>query len=170
MCADCLHVKRLRKLRSRWSDWDFADPGLCLDHVRIEHLVWPNAEGEEGATPRMVSFDEADAAFGKALSSSFYGRAKSVLLVEGDCTIETDLHRFLARPEHKGVGLLAVKGDLVVKGRIALYDSYPGLYVGGDTIADTLEGGDVYGYYNDGILETAAGRGSSAARSRTGRA
>jgi len=58
-----------------------------------------------------------------------------------------------------------------VHGRIRLYGDTPGLYVGGKTTAETVEGGDaeiylhggtftylVYGHYNHGILDNREGR------------
>lgn len=115
--------------------------------------------------PLLVPFAEADAILDGALSESFQGEYATVLLVDGDLTVDGDLLENL--PGVEEAELIAVRGDLTVHGRIASYETYPGLYVGGVTRAETLEAGDcevyiqdgefsymVYGYYNDGILET----------------
>jgi hypothetical protein len=106
-----------------------------------------------------LSFSEADARLGGALSATFEGGYKTVALFDGDLTVDT--------LDAAGCELIAVAGDLTVRGPIELYEYHPGLYVGGYTRAETLEGGDceiyigdgsfthlVYGYYNDGILQT----------------
>jgi Leucine-rich repeat (LRR) protein len=112
-------------------------------------------------TPERIDFDTADERLEGALSASFQGSYETVLLFAGDAVFDGDL------PTDVGVDLIVVTGNLTVNGRIALYDSTPGLFVRGKTTAETLEGGDceiyidtgtfkyfVYGYYNDGILET----------------
>jgi len=97
----------------------------------------------------------------------FEGRYANVLLFDGDVTLEGSMLSALAKIEKKPFDIIAVRGDLTVKGPIALYDERPGLWVGGTTRAETLEGGDceiyigaakieylVYGEYNHGILDT----------------
>ncbi|MBL8917951.1 MAG: hypothetical protein JNJ54_03750 [Myxococcaceae bacterium] len=114
---------------------------------------------------RVLSFAEADALLDGALTSCFEGSYETVALFEGDVELDGD---FL--PAMQGLGatadLIAISGDLTVRGDIALWDSTPGLFVGGSTTAETLQGGDceisinggtfrylIYGYYNDGILD-----------------
>ncbi|MGW1659251.1 leucine-rich repeat domain-containing protein [Streptomyces atratus] len=118
--------------------------------------------------PERLSFTEADTRLEQALDASFEGHYDNVLLFDGDLVLEGDFSDAVA-----GIGslddvdLVVITGDLTVSGPIALYASLPGLYVGGTTRAETLEGGDceiyiqdgtftylVYGDYNSGILET----------------
>lgn len=119
-------------------------------------------------SPRLLSFAEADQIMEGVLSSTFQGGYESVALFEGNLEVEGD---FLTQVEALGAtaDIIVVRGDLTVRGDIALYETTPGLFVGGTTNAETLQGGDcelyinggtfthlVYGYYNDGILD--AGR------------
>ncbi|MER5981490.1 hypothetical protein [Streptomyces sp. NPDC001787] len=118
--------------------------------------------------PERLSFPEADTRLVSALSASFEGDYGKVLLFEGDLELEGGFLDAVARiGSLDGVDLVVITGDLTVSGPIALYGSLPGLYVGGTTRAETLEGGDceiyikggsfthlVYGDYNSGILET----------------
>ncbi|WP_415648343.1 hypothetical protein [Stackebrandtia soli] len=112
----------------------------------------------------VVSFDVACARV-EGLAGVFEGHYETVLLVDGDLSIEGDFLEGVAK--YGTADLVVVTGDLAVSGRIALYETIPGLYVGGGTTAETLEGGDceihigvgdfthlVYGYYNSGILST----------------
>ncbi|MBG0814306.1 hypothetical protein [Planomonospora sp. ID82291] len=121
------------------------------------------------ASPERISFAEADARLDGSLSVCFQGDYDTVLFFDGDVVLSGDFPRSLAEPGGQGTDIVAITGDLTVSGRIALYDTIPGLYVEGTTRAETLEGGDaeiyiqdgvfthlVYGYYNHGILE--AGR------------
>ncbi|MFJ6378887.1 leucine-rich repeat domain-containing protein [Kitasatospora sp. NPDC092039] len=126
------------------------------------------------AVPASLSYADADARLGGALSTVFEGAGASpgyrkVLFFDGDLTLDGD---FLAAVDELRGGdaegdieLIVVTGDLTVDGRIALYDDRPGLYVGGRTEAETLEGGEaeihihdgafthlVHGYYNHGSL------------------
>ncbi len=117
-------------------------------------------------TPEHLSFTDADARLDGALSDSFLGSYRSVLLFDGDLCVEGDFltAMLMAMGTHKA-DVIAVAGDLTVAGPIALYEGRPGLYVGGFTRGETLEGGDceihindgeftylVLGYYNDGVL------------------
>ncbi|GIG59871.1 hypothetical protein Lfu02_42430 [Longispora fulva] len=120
------------------------------------------------ATPEHLSHDDADARLAGALSAAFEADCDDVLLFDGDLTLDGDfldaVDEFLAGD---AVDLIVVTGDLTVSGRIALYEDRPGLYVGGRTRAETLEGGAaeihlhdgafthlVYGEYRDGALRT----------------
>jgi Leucine-rich repeat (LRR) protein len=118
-------------------------------------------------TPRLLPFAEADAALDGGLSSVFQGRYKSVLLFDGDLTLEGDFLPSIKAITDACPDVIAISGDLTVNGEIALYESRPGLSVDGFTKAETLKGGYceiyidggaftylVHGYYNDGILET----------------
>ncbi len=121
----------------------------------------------DSPAPLRLSFADADARVDGALSAAFEGDYRDVVLFDGDLTVDGD---FLSALEAMGAGdadIIAVAGDLTVDGPIALYETTPGLWVGGRTRGETLEGGDceiyigegeftylVYGYYNDGILET----------------
>ncbi|MCX4969160.1 hypothetical protein OHA98_31280 [Streptomyces sp. NBC_00654] len=118
--------------------------------------------------PERLSFAEADTRLVPALSASFEGDYDHVLLFDGDLELEGGFLEAVAGIGNlDGVDLVVITGDLTVSGPIALYGSLPGLYVGGTTRAETLEGGDceiyiksgafthlVYGDYNSGILET----------------
>ncbi|MFF4380709.1 hypothetical protein [Kitasatospora sp. NPDC001547] len=128
----------------------------------------------ESAVPASLSHADADARLGGALSAVFEGAGASpgygeVLFIDGDLTLDGDF--LTAVGELRGgdaageVELVVVTGDLTVNGPIALYDDRPGLYVGGRTEAETLEGGEaeihihdgafthlVHGYYNHGSL------------------
>ena len=119
------------------------------------------------AKAELLSFSEADARVDGALSAAFEGGYQTVLFVDGDLKLDGDLLAALTKTTKAEFDILAVTGDLDVTGRIALYESTPGLWVSGHTTAETLEGGDceiaigtgtfkhfVYGYYNDGILDT----------------
>lgn len=114
-------------------------------------------------TPERLTFADADARLEGTLSDIFQGGYDSVLLFDGDVTVEGDLLDVV--PDD--VEVVVITGNLTVRGQIALYESMPALYVGGYTRALTLEGGDaevyindgeftyfVYGYYNDGTLAT----------------
>ncbi|MFG3702532.1 hypothetical protein ACGF5C_32355 [Micromonospora sp. NPDC047620] len=117
--------------------------------------------------PERLFFAEADTRLVQALSASFEGNYDNVLLFDGDLVLEGDfLDAVAGIGSLDDVDLVVITGDLTVSGPIALYEFLPGLYVGGTTRAETLEGGDceiyiqdgtfthlVYGYYNDGILE-----------------
>jgi hypothetical protein len=117
-------------------------------------------------TPERLSIAQADTRLEQALSC-FPIRYENVLLFDGDLVLEGDFLEAVEEIESlEAVDLLVITGDLTVSGPIELYDYYPGLYVGGTTHAETLEGGDteifinggtfahlVYGQYNDGILE-----------------
>ncbi|GAB2441929.1 hypothetical protein GCM10027262_53000 [Nocardia tengchongensis] len=126
--------------------------------------------------PDRLSYADVDARLGGVLSAEFDGAADdpddpTVLFFDGDLTLDGDFLSAVA--ELRGVDadgdgdveLIVVTGDLTVNGPIALYEDWPGLYVGGHTRAETLEGGDaeirihngtfthmVYGYYNHGSL------------------
>ncbi|MFF2901250.1 hypothetical protein [Streptomyces sp. NPDC057966] len=118
--------------------------------------------------PERLSFAEADSRLAQALSAAFESDYDNVLLFDGDLELEGGfLDAVAGIGSLDGVDLVVVTGDLTVTGPIALYASLPGLYVGGTTRAETLEGGDceiqiqdgafthlVYGDYNSGILET----------------
>jgi hypothetical protein len=117
--------------------------------------------------PKLLPFDEADAVLAGALSACFQLYNETVLLFDGDLTVEGDFLTAAAAMVDGEFDVIAVSGNLTVNGEIALYESTPSLYVGCFTQAETLEGGDceiyindgaftylVYGYYNDGILET----------------
>jgi len=121
----------------------------------------------KSARPELLSFADADARLDGALTDNFQGGYGTVLLFPGDLAVKGDLLAALGKLEKREYDLIAVAGNLGVEKRIALYESTPGLYVGGSTTAQTLEGGDcevyiqggklscfVHGYYNDGILET----------------
>lgn len=115
-----------------------------------------------------LSFAQADARLDGDLSAAFEGRYKTVLLLDGDVTLEGDFLVALRRLHRlNGVDVIAITGDLTVAGDIELDGARPGLYVAGTTRADVLVAGDaevylddgtftylVYGYYNDGILDT----------------
>jgi Leucine-rich repeat (LRR) protein len=114
----------------------------------------------------VLSFDAADVKFDGALGRAFQGSYETVLFLEGNVAIDGDFFKAISKLTEKEFEIIAVKGDLTVSGRIALYESLPGLYVSGATSGDTLEGGDceiyvqdgtfkyfVYGYYNDGTLD-----------------
>jgi Leucine-rich repeat (LRR) protein len=118
--------------------------------------------------PELLSFADADTRLDHILSDTFCGDYDTVLLFDGDVVLDGD---FLTAVGELGIDpedyeLVAVSGDLTVTGAIEMWESYPGLYVGGYTRADTLIGADaevylhdgtvthlVYGEYNDGILE-----------------
>jgi hypothetical protein len=121
-------------------------------------------------TARRLSFAEADAdpRLDGVLSAVFEGTYRTVLLLDGDVTLDGDFLPAL-RAFHRlnDVDVIAIAGNLTVSGDIELDASRPGLYVAGTTHADVLVGGDaevyiddgtftylVYGYYNDGILDT----------------
>ncbi|MFD0042464.1 hypothetical protein ACFVIZ_33030 [Streptomyces anulatus] len=118
--------------------------------------------------PERLFFKEADTRLVQALSASFEGNYDNVLLFDGDLVLKGGfLDAVAGIGSLDDVGLVVITGDLTVSGPIALYGSLPGLYVGGTTRAETLEGGDceiyiqdgtfthlVYGDYNNGILET----------------
>jgi hypothetical protein len=117
--------------------------------------------------PRLLPFAEANAALNGALSGRFLGDHETILLFEGDLTVEGDFRPAIRAMTDAVPDFIVVAGDLTVSGRIELYDYTPGLYVGGFTRAETLEGGDceiyindgvftclVYGSYNNGTLET----------------
>ncbi|UGT44124.1 hypothetical protein LTV02_12355 [Nocardia yamanashiensis] len=126
--------------------------------------------------PDLLPYADVDARLGGVLSTEFEGAGDdpddpTVLFFDGDLTLDGDFLSAIA--ELRGVDdegdvdveLIVVTGDLTVNGPIALYEDRPGLYVGGCTRAETLEGGDaeirihdgtfthlVYGYYNHGSL------------------
>ena len=115
----------------------------------------------------LLSFEDADKRCDLALSANFQGRYSRVIFFEGNTIFGEDLLKAVSKLTKETIDQIIVHGDLTVKGRIALYENTPGLYVSGTTRAQTLEGGDceiyvqdgtfeylVYGYYNDGILET----------------
>jgi Leucine-rich repeat (LRR) protein len=118
--------------------------------------------------PERLSFDQADTRLAQALSACFEGDHDNVLLFDGDLVLKGNFLAAVAKIESlDDVDLVVITGDLTVSGPIELYDDEPGLYVGGTTRAETLEGGDceiyindgtfthlVYGFYNHGILET----------------
>ncbi|MFG2000604.1 hypothetical protein ACGFNU_15820 [Spirillospora sp. NPDC048911] len=130
----------------------------------------------KSAVPASLSYADADARLGGALSAVFEGAGASpgydeVLFFDGDLTLDGNF--LVAINELRGgdaegdVELIVVTGDLTVNGPIAVYDDRPGLYVGGRTEAETLEGGEaeiyihdgafthlVHGYYNHGSLVT----------------
>lgn len=128
------------------------------------------------AVPAFLSYDDADARLGGALSAWFEGAGgppgyDEVLFFDGDLTLDGDFEAAIGElrgDDAEGdVELVVVTGDLTVNGPIALYWDRPGLYVGGHTRAETLEAGEceiyihdgtfshlVYGYYNHGRLET----------------
>ncbi|WP_194235899.1 hypothetical protein [Streptomyces sp. CB01881] len=128
------------------------------------------------AIPAALSYADADARLGGALSAVFEGAGASpgydeVLFFDGDLTLDGDfldaINELRPGNDEHDVELIVVTGDLTVKGPIALYEDRPGLYVGGRTEAETLEGGDaeiyihdgafthlVYGWYNHGSLQT----------------
>ncbi|MGY0236162.1 hypothetical protein [Longispora urticae] len=122
----------------------------------------------KSATPEHVSYDEADARLGGALTSAFDGRYATVLLFDGDLTVDGNFpDAFRDLLVERAVEVVVVTGNLTVTGRIGFHDSLPGLYVGGRTEAETLEAGDaevhihdgtftylVHGYHNDGTLRT----------------
>ncbi|MFI8813200.1 MULTISPECIES: hypothetical protein [unclassified Streptomyces] len=122
----------------------------------------------KNSVPERLSFAEANTRLVPALSASFEREYDNVLLFDGDLVLEGGFLEAVAGiGSLDGVDLVVVTGDLTVSGPIALYGSLPGLYVGGTTWAETLEGGDceiyiqegtfthlVYGDYNHGILET----------------
>jgi hypothetical protein len=124
------------------------------------------ANKKSTTAPRLLPFDEADAALNGALSDCFQCDYETVLFCDGGLTVEGDFLPGISRITSHDPGIVAVKGDLTVHGRIALYDFNPGLFVGGFTRAETLEGGNceiyiqdgaftflVHGYDNDGILK-----------------
>jgi Leucine-rich repeat (LRR) protein len=115
----------------------------------------------------VLEFDDANQRLEEALSDNFEGGYETVLFIDGDASFEGDFLEELEKICKDDYELIAINGDLEVKGRLASYESTPGLYVSGHTSAETLEGGDceiylgegrfdyfVFGYYNDGILET----------------
>ncbi|MGY0232197.1 leucine-rich repeat domain-containing protein [Longispora urticae] len=125
----------------------------------------------KSATPESLSFADADARLDGALSAGLDGDYDEVLFFDGDLALDGDfleaVDALLGGDGGDVDRLVVVTGDLTVKGRIALYEDYPGLHVGGRTEAETLEGGDaeidihdgafthlVYGYYNHGTLRT----------------
>jgi len=118
-------------------------------------------------TPTVLSFKDADKHLDGALSANFQGGYGTVAVFPGDVSIQGDFEAGIATLIKGEYELIAIEGNLKVDGRIQLYEGLPGLYVGGSTTAETLEGGDceiyiqdakltyfVYGYYNDGTLET----------------
>ncbi|MFC5002550.1 hypothetical protein ACFPIJ_32550 [Dactylosporangium cerinum] len=117
--------------------------------------------------PELLPFAEADARLDGGLSACFQGYYETVLLFAGDVAFDGDLLPAVAAVAPGPFDLVAFAGDLTVGGAVAAYEATPGVYVGGFTRAETLEGGDaevylgdgaftyfVYGHYNDGILET----------------
>ncbi|MEU9095448.1 hypothetical protein [Streptomyces sp. NPDC048428] len=120
------------------------------------------------SAPERLSFTEADTRLVQVLSASFERGYDNVLLFDGDLVLEGGFLDAVAGIRSlDDVDLVVITGDLTVSSPIALYGSLPGLYVGGTTRAETLEGGDceiyiqngtftylVYGDYNNGILET----------------
>jgi Leucine-rich repeat (LRR) protein len=119
------------------------------------------------ASHAIVDFKTADTRMEGGLKSTFQGGYRTVLLFDGDLTLDDDFLKAISKIEKSDFDLVVVRGDLTVDGSIALYESTPGLLVTGTTRAETLEGGDaeiyigngkfdwvVYGYYNHGILET----------------
>ncbi|NUW40844.1 hypothetical protein [Nonomuraea rhodomycinica] len=128
------------------------------------------------AIPASLAYADADARLGGALSAVFEGAGASpgydeVLFFDGDLTLDGDfldaVNELRGGDAEGDVELIVVTGDLKVTGPIALYEDRPGLYVGGHTAAETLEGGEaeiyihdgaftylVYGWYNHGSLRT----------------
>ncbi|GAA3214729.1 hypothetical protein ACFO1B_12445 [Dactylosporangium siamense] len=117
--------------------------------------------------PELLPFAEADARLDGGLSACFQGYYETVLLFAGDVTFDGDLLPAVEAVAPGPFDLVAFAGNLTVGGAVAAYEATPGVYVGGFTRAETLEGGDaevylgdgaftcfVYGHYNDGILET----------------
>ncbi|MET8540823.1 hypothetical protein ABZW03_09230 [Kitasatospora sp. NPDC004799] len=127
------------------------------------------------AIPAALSYADADARLGGALSAVFEGAGASpgygeALFFDGDLTLDGDfldaINALRGGDEERDLELVVVTGDLTVNGPIALYADRPGLYVGGRTEAETLEGGEaeicihdgafthlVYGWYNHGSLQ-----------------
>lgn len=114
----------------------------------------------------VVTFEEADRRLKKALTRCFMGEYESVLFIAGDLELKGDflpaLKKLYPRAKYE---VVAIAGSLTVKGRLAIADQTPGLFVKGKTHAETIEGGDcemhlhggsakyfVYGYHNHGLL------------------
>jgi hypothetical protein len=121
-----------------------------------------------GSTPRLLPFDEADAVLNGALLRHL-GRYETVLLFDGDLTVDSDFLTAIRAITDAEPDVVAISGNLTVHGEIALYEPTPCLYVGGFTRAETLESGDrevyihdgaftylVYWFYNDASLRAAS--------------
>lgn len=101
--------------------------------------------------PQRLSFEDADERLNDALSDVFDSdEYRSVLLFEGDVHLDGDI---LSAVDTAGVDLIAVTGDLIVAGSVALYGRTPGLYVAGLTRAQALERGDADIHLTDGAFE-----------------
>jgi Leucine-rich repeat (LRR) protein/predicted DNA-binding WGR domain protein len=125
------------------------------------------ARASSNPKPRVVSFEEADKLFEGALLSGFEDEVGDVLLFDGDVVVDGDFLPTLTNGwglEEGSFNMVAVRGDLTVKGDIHLDDD-PYLYVTGTTRAESLVGGNawirlhdaefkyaVIGFYNDGSL------------------
>jgi hypothetical protein len=124
---------------------------------------------EDHPTPRPLPFAEANAILNGVLSRCIGEICKTVLLFDGDLTVDGDFLTAIRSMTDAEPDVVAISGNLTVHGEIALYEPTPCLYIGGFTRAETLEGGDrevyihdgaftylVYWFYNDAPLRAAS--------------
>ncbi len=123
-----------------------AEMGLA--NAPIEHRKVKIASQAE-----IIDFEQADERLDGALSDRFEQEYESILFITGSLDLEGDFLEAIAEINDDEPELIVIDGDLDVKGRIALYDSTPGLFVTGTTRAQTLEGGECEIFIQDGTFE-----------------
>ncbi|MBN2400332.1 MAG: hypothetical protein JXI33_08355 [Candidatus Aminicenantes bacterium] len=101
----------------------------------------------------IIEFEQADERLDGALSDDLEQEYESVLFITGDLELERDFLDGIAEINDEEVDLIVIDGDLDVRGRIALYDETPGLFVTGATRARTLEGGECEIRIQDGTFD-----------------
>jgi hypothetical protein len=134
--------------------------GSLLGAAPIEHRKVKIASHAE-----IIDFEEADDRLDGALSDEFENEYESVLFITGGLELDGDFLEAIAEVNDEEADLIVIDGDLDVRGRIALYDETPGLFVSGATRAKSLEGGGceiriqdgtfdllVYGQGDEGII------------------
>ncbi|WP_147339365.1 hypothetical protein [Actinomadura spongiicola] len=119
--------------------------------------------------PELLSYEDAVARLGDSLRFEWDWLYDTIPLLDGDVVVEGDFLKAVTGIVEQEFDGVHITGNLTVNGPIALYETRPTLSVRGTTRAETLEGGDaeiyinggvftylVYGYYNDGVLDTGA--------------
>ncbi len=88
----------------------------------------------------VVAFDDADS----KLTSCLQGGYERVLAITGNVSITGDFLAGIKKLQPKGAkyDVITIRGNVVVKGRLAMRDVRPCLSVSGTTTAETIEAGD----------------------------
>lgn len=124
-----------------------------LDAVAAASAPSEHRKVKMASHAEVIDFEQADERLDGALSDDFQEEYESVLFITGSLDLDKDFLEAIAEINDNEIDLIVIDGNLNVKGRIALYDPTPGLFVTGTTRARTLEGGGCEIHIQDGTFE-----------------